>query len=289
MKKFFICIFLISIFSTQAFAQITKDQILPVTLNRTETHSIVSKINGVTYPIFISLPGSYYNTDKTYPVVYMLDGYSSFGIVTQMAKLLAFSKELPELIIVGISSEGGAKEFNYNRARDYTPTYIAPEKLPENTRAMIPISRGAEKFLGFIEKELIPFVESKYRFTPGDRTLAGHSLGGLFACYTLLEKTNLFNRYVIISPALFWDNGFILNKEKEFFEKEKPLDVIIYSEVGSLEESVFIESWKKFFDLIELHIYKGIRLKTGIAENETHYTIIPHIITRGLISVFGYK
>ncbi|MEW6041586.1 MAG: alpha/beta hydrolase-fold protein, partial [Elusimicrobiota bacterium] len=237
---------------------------------------------------FVSLPGSYYNTDKIYPVVYLLDAYSSFGIVTQMAKLLAFSKELPELIIVGISSEGGAKEFNFNRARDYTPTYIAPEKLPDDLHAMIPTSGGAERFLNFIEKELIPFVESKYRFTPGDRTLAGHSLGGLFACYSFLEKPGLFNRYVVISPALFWDNNFIIGKEKEFFEREKSLDVKIYSTVGSLERPEFLESWQKFFGSIEIHNYEGMKLKTEIAENETHYTIIPRIVTKGLINVFGY-
>lgn len=274
--------------SSYSSAQNVNEQITPVALNRTETHRLVSEINGVTYPIFISLPGSYYNTDKTYPVVYMLDGYSSFGIVTQMAKLLAFNKELPELIIVGISSEGGSKEFNYNRARDYTPTYIDPEGLPEDVSKMIPVSGGAEKFLGFIEKELIPFIESKYRFTPGDRTLIGHSLGGLFVSYALISKPALFNRYVMISPALFWDNNFIIGKEKEFFKREKSLDVKIYSTVGSLERPAFLESWQKFFGSIEIHNYERMKLKTEIAENETHYTIIPRIVTKGLINVFGY-
>ncbi|MEW6197001.1 MAG: alpha/beta hydrolase-fold protein [Bacteroidota bacterium] len=288
MKKFFIAFFLFSIFSPYSIAQAAKDRTLPVTLNRTETHRIVSEINGVAYPIFVSLPGSYYNTDKIYPVVYLLDAYSSFGIVTQMAKLLAFSKELPELIIVGISSEGGSKEFNYNRARDYTPTYIDPEGLPEDVGKMIPVSGGAEKFLGFIEKELIPFIESKYRFSPGDRTLIGHSLGGLFVSYVLISKPALFNRYVMISPALFWDNNLMIEKEKEFFEREKSLDVKIYSTVGSLERPEFLESWRKFFDSIKIHNYEGMKLKTEIAENETHYTIIPRIVTKGLINVFGY-
>lgn len=287
MRRVLFSIFFILVFSVFTNAQVAEEQITPVTLSRTETHKIISEINGATYPIFISLPGSYNNTDKTYPVVFMLDGYSSFGIVTQMAKLLAFNKELPELIIVGISSEGGSKEFNYNRARDYTPTYIAPENIPVSTRGMLPISGGAEKFLGFIEKELIPFVESKYRFTPGDRTLIGHSLGGLFVSYSLFERTELFNRYVLISPVLFWDNNFMLKKEKEFFEKGGSLNVKVYSSVGSLEQSEFLESWKSFFDSLMLHNYEGLKLKTEIAENETHYTIIPHLVTRGLINVFG--
>jgi len=194
------------------FAQ---NQTTPVTLNRTEVHKLTSVYNNATYPIFVSLPSSYNSSDKVYPVVYMLDAYSSFGIVTQMAKLLAFNNELPELIIVGISSEGGSKEFNYNRARDYTPTLIQPENLPESSRSLVPASGGASKFLNFIINELIPFIEPKYRINNNDRTLIGHSLGGLFVGYTLLQEQSIFYRYVMISPALFWDNNFLLKQENK--------------------------------------------------------------------------
>lgn len=147
-----------------SFAQnVGNIEIKPVVLNGTEVHKLVSSTNGVTYPIYISLPGSYY-LGKKYPVVYMLDAYSSFGTMTQMAKLLAFSKEIPELIIVGISSEGGSKEFIYNRARDFTPTRVSLDKLPEELHIMTPTSGGADQFLKFIEKDLIPFIESNSTF-----------------------------------------------------------------------------------------------------------------------------
>jgi predicted alpha/beta superfamily hydrolase len=214
-----------------------------VEIHRSLTVNITSKINGVTYPIFIALPGSYFTTEKTYPVVYMLDAYSSFGIMVQMARLLAFDKELPEVIIVGISSEGGPKEFNYNRARDYTPTQISPEKLPVEFRAAFPISGGAEKFLEFIKNELIPYVESNYRFSPGDRTLEGHSLGGLFVFYSLFKEPDLFKRYVSISPALFWDDGLTLKQEEKFFQNHKTINANVYTSIGSLENESFISPW----------------------------------------------
>ena len=259
----------------------------PVTLNRTEVHKLISKANGVTYPIFISLPGSYYNTDKTYPVVYMLDAYSSFGIVTQTAKLMAFNKELPELIIVGISSEGGSKEFIYNRARDFTPTYVPLDKLPDDSRLMLPASGGAEKFLEFIKNELIPFVELNYRIEQNERTLIGHSLGGLFASYVLFNQTDLFNRYVMISPALAWDDNFIFKQEKDFFEKNKTLPVKIYTAAGSFEPKEFLETWKEFSLFVGSRKYEGLKMKTEIAEGETHYTIIPFLVTHGLKYVFS--
>ena len=112
------------LFAVNFFAQSEKNEstIPPITINRTEVHKITSVTNGNLYPIYIALPGSYNYTKDNYPVVFMLDAYSSFGTMTQMVRLLAYNKELPELIIVGISSEGGSKEFNYNRMRDYTPT-----------------------------------------------------------------------------------------------------------------------------------------------------------------------
>jgi len=263
------------------------DKITPVTIHRSQVMNITSKINGVTYPIFIALPGSYFTTEKTYPVVYILDAYSSFGIMVQMARLLAFDKELPEVIIVGISSEGGSKEFNYGRARDFTPTQILPEKLPEEFRSTFPISGGADKFLGFIKDELIPYVESNYRFSPGDRTLEGHSLGGLFVFYSLFKEPGLFKRYIAISPALLWNDGLLLKDEEKFSKDHKSLESIIYTAVGSLESEFFKKPWEQLIGNLKSRQYNGMKLKAEIAEGETHYTIIPYIVTHGLKSVFS--
>jgi predicted alpha/beta superfamily hydrolase len=258
----------------------------PVTLHRTEVYTITSKVNGETYPIEVALPASYYGTDKSYPVVYMLDAYSSFGIMVEMQRLLAFDGELPELIIVGISSKGGSKEFIYSRARDFTPTHIDPEKLPLGIRLMTPASGGAEKFLGFITEELIPFIESKFRCKKDDRTIEGHSYGGLFGFYVLFNKPEIFNRYVMISPAVLWDNELILKQEEDFAKKHKSLNAVVYTTVGSLEDRFMIDPWKKLISAIKSHDYNGLTLNAEISGNENHYTIIPYFVTHGLTSVY---
>jgi len=282
----FFCLVILSTFQLKAQDK-AAERNTPVEIHRSLTVNITSKINGVTYPIFVALPGSYFTTEKTYPVVYMLDAYSSFGIMVQMARLLAFDKELPEVIIVGISSEGGSKEFNFNRARDFTPTQIPSEKLPGEFKSAFPISGGAEKFLGFIKEELIPYVESKYRFSPGDRTLEGHSLGGLFVFYSLFKEPDLFKRYIAISPALLWDNVLLLKQEENFSKDHKTLNADIYTSVGSLESELFVSPWKQLTNNLKLRGYKGLKLKTEMAAGETHYTIIPYIVTHGLKSVFS--
>ncbi|PKL82023.1 MAG: hypothetical protein CVV24_12190 [Ignavibacteriae bacterium HGW-Ignavibacteriae-3] len=286
---FLVLIFLSSCFAAGELNGQDKSKIsqnVPVALHRTEIINITSDINGITYPINIALPGSYFTSDKTYPVVYMLDAYSSFGIVTEMARLLASSNELPEIIIVGISSAGGSKEFVYNRSRDYTPTQIPAEKLPLSFRSLIPVSGGGDKFFRFIKEELIPLVESKYRFKPGDRTLAGHSLGGLFVFYSLFREPDLFNRYVAISPALLWDDELMAKQEETYFEKNKSLIAVVYTAAGSDENSNFILPWKNIVSKLTERNYSGLKLKSEFAERETHYSIIPYIVTHGLKSVF---
>lgn len=282
MKARIIIYFLLLAVNFYAQANNAEKAVPSVTLNRTEVHKITSVSNGNLYPIYIALPGSYNYTKEDYAVVFVLDAYSSFGTMVQMARLLAYNKELPELIIVGISSEGGSKEFNYNRMRDYTPTELKNEK----EKFAIPVSGGGKKFLQFIKEELIPFVESKYRINKNNKALVGHSLGGLFVLYALFSEPNLFNKYVAVSPALMLDNEFILKQEKLFWENNKVLNSTVYTTVGSLEDSTFTNSWERLVGSIKQHDYQGLKLTAKVAKNETHYTIIPYIATHGLKSVF---
>jgi predicted alpha/beta superfamily hydrolase len=291
MKRIFFTSIILMLFLGKTFnAQnviANSEKELPVTLHHTTVINLKAESNGVTYPVFVCLPGSYEFTSKNYPVIYMLDAYSSFGIVTQMQHLLVFNKELPEAIIVGISSEGGSKEFIYNRARDYTPTKISNESLSPETQAMTPVSGGAEKFLQFIKEQLIPTIEFKYRIEKNNRTLVGHSYGGLFCFYSLFKEPELFKNIVALSPALQWDNNFMLHQEENFAALHKSPNIKIYTAVGALESNSFIDSWKKMIDAMRLHNYTGLVMKSEVIPGETHYTMIPFLSTHGLKFVMG--
>jgi uncharacterized protein len=266
------------------YAQESKES---VAIHRSEVYKLKSSANEVTYPIYVALPASYqYNSDE-YPVIYMLDAYSSFGIIVQLQRLMLFNKEVPEVIIVGISSEGGSKEFNYNRSRDYTPTHIPIDSIPITMRSLLPTSGGAREFLSFIKNDLTKFIEAKFRCKSDDRTFAGHSLGGLFGYYALLTEPNLFQRFVLVSPALNWDKEYILKLEEKFSESHKDLYKRIFTTIGSLENAAMLQSWQRMVDSIKKHNYDGLVFDAAISNNETHYSIIPYIATHGLKSVFG--
>jgi predicted alpha/beta superfamily hydrolase len=150
----------------------------------------------------IYLPEGYDKEDsKKYPVIYLLDGSADEDFI-HVVGLVHFNSfewvnQVPKSIVVGIAT--------VDRRRDYT----FPTTIQEDNKKY-PTAGHSDKFMSFIEKELQPYIESNYQ-TNSDKMIIGQSLGGLFATEILLKKPTLFNKYVIISPSLWWDNGSMLN------------------------------------------------------------------------------
>ena len=144
--------------------------------------------------IYIQLPESYHpENNQKYPVVYVLDGELFLPTVTYVQHYYS-GGFTPEMVIVGISN-------NKNRTRDLTTSTI-------KTKYGMPFNEDngeAANFMAFIEKELIPFIENKYPVTHY-RTLIGHSYGGLFAIYSLMNYPQVFENFLAIDPSLDWDD-----------------------------------------------------------------------------------
>jgi uncharacterized protein len=138
-----------------------------------------------------------------YPVVYVLDGNKYFNFVVEMIQQLGSFKgtmPLPEMIVVGIP--------NTDRTRDLTPTHTYVD-LFSNDSNEVRTSGGGEKFISFIEKELMPYIEATYPTLPY-RTLLGHSYGGLAVMNTMVHHKDLFNAYIAIDPSMWYDKRNLL-------------------------------------------------------------------------------
>ena len=174
-----------------------------------KSHKIHSNILGEERTIDISLPESYEVGDDLYPVIYLLDSRTNFEHTVSMVKFLAGNQRIPEMIVVGIQ--------NTNRNRDLTP--VSSVENSERT-AWMNASGGANEFIEFIEKELMPYVEANNR-TATYKILVGHSFGGLLATYSFFKSPELFDAYIAISPSLWYKND-LLDKNVESFLKENP-------------------------------------------------------------------
>lgn len=174
--------------------------------------SIKSEILQETRPILIHLPSDYLNSNKSYPIIYQLDGddillSESTGVINRLALR---EEVIQEVIVVAIE--------NTNRARDMWP--VNNKYYPE------PNVAGAKDFLEFFEKELIPYIENKYR-TNENKILCGQSLSTVFTFYAFLTKPHLFDSYIACSggfpgcESYFKDLSAIAFQEPDKFDGKK--------------------------------------------------------------------
>lgn len=235
---------------------------------------ITSSIVGQEYDVYVQMPGNYSDTNKTFPVLYVLDGQWDFSLVNAIVGQQYYDGFVPAVIIVGITWGGTNPNYDMLRARDLTPTNVG----------WSPQSGGAPKFLAFIKNELIPFIESRYRVAKNDRTLIGSSYGGLFTLYAMFHETALFQRYVLTSPSLGWDNGITYTYERIYAENKHPLPVRLLMAMGELEG---ISGFQNFADRLKSKNYEGLELHTKVLEGMGHSGSKAEGYSRGLQAVFA--
>jgi predicted alpha/beta superfamily hydrolase len=184
----------------------------PAYLAGVESRVITSSRTGRAYQVSVALPRGYQDSSTSFPVVYSLDANGEFGIVVETAQLLQLEELIPEVVIVGIGYPVGHYfDAIGKRALDLTVTNRDSELreiFMKASRGFPPPegTGGAPGFLQFLTGELIPLIEAEYRVDPRNRALFGHSFGGLFAFHALLHGKGAFQRFIIASPALWWDD-----------------------------------------------------------------------------------
>jgi len=143
-------------------------------------------------------------------------------------------------------------------------------------------SGGADKFLTFIRKELIPFIESNYRVSSSDRAIAGVSASGLFTLYALFKHSETFQRYFADSPSINWDEPYMYKLENDFAVSHKDLPVNLFMCVGGLESESYKNNMNKMAQLLRSRQYPNLEMETVIFKNETHGSIYQAAISRAL-------
>jgi predicted alpha/beta superfamily hydrolase len=222
MKRILLLITVV-LFYTTVFCQtkIIPNQSKPLIIG--EVDGIQSRILSEKRILNIYLPNGYKASDTiNYPVVYLLDGGmdEDFIHITGLYQFNSFPwiNRVAPSIIVGIT--------NTDRMRDMTyPTADTAAKR------WYPTSGHSDKFINFIEQELQPYIQKRFR-TDSSRTLIGESLGGLLATEILLKKPRLFDKYIIVSPSLWWDNGSLLKQSSAILQSGFLQKTSVYIGVG---------------------------------------------------------
>lgn len=265
------------------------------TLINTEQRTFSSQIINQEFEIYVSLPDGYHAGDSQYPVLYLTDANTYFGLMADITRNLQWGGEMPETIIVAIGyplskfdtdDERWGKWLAW-RMRDLTPT-----NSPDTDKAFSidGITSGhGDDFLVFLEKELFPYIEKEFRANANERTYAGFSLGGLFGLYALFKKPGLFQNYIVGSASIWYDDKMILQEEQHYAANHDDLSAKVFMSAGELEEEVnsgMVRNMLELNSFLKSRNYKNLKTEAIILPGETHMSAPSVAFQRGLRFLF---
>lgn len=174
---------------------IEPDQVTSLTIG--ERLTVSSRILGEDRDLLVALPPLYYKRSGSFPVLYLAADEAGFYQTATAAAFLAGLGHIPEMIVVAVG--------NTRNPRDLSP----PADFGQTNDGV------AERYLDFLEQEVFPLIEQRYCARPY-RVFFGHGNGGLLAIHCFLQRTQLFQAYLAVSPPLFWNNSAYVKRLEQF-------------------------------------------------------------------------
>lgn len=180
-RKSFLLLFAFVFFCVLSFAQ-NKGKLIE---ERTVKSSALNR--AVRYSVY--LPADYETSERSYPVVYLLHGYtddntgwSQFGEINRLADAAIADGTIPPMIIVMPDADSSWYINSYD---------------------------GKENYEDFFIKEFIPSIEKTYRIKAEKqyRGIAGLSMGGYGTLIYSLKYPQLFSAAAPLSAAVWDDNA----------------------------------------------------------------------------------
>ena len=187
-----------------------------------------------------------------------------------MTEFMSNAGLCPPMIVVGI--------LHPNRMTDLT---VGTDKETPG------VTGKGEQFMRYVEKELMPYIDSNYP-TASYKIFIGHSVGGLTVVNTLIHQPDLFNAYVSLDGALWWNDQKIVEeakvdlstknyKRKTLFmalanRLEKGMDTLTVQK-DTTENTELIRSNLEFIHNVFKNKTNQLRFKHAFYENDDHSSV----------------
>ncbi len=218
---------------------------------------ITSTINSYEYDIEIIKRSD----DPTSIGIFVLDADDLLPIIDEELNNINTSQSIT---LIGIKTKENS------RVRDYTPTSIEGEE-----------SGKADDFFQFIYFDLIPELETREILDPlSQRTLIGHSIGGLATSYAFARFKYMFDNYIILSPSLFWDDFTFFEIESEYRPSVSQSTEKVFIGIGENEDLGITNGYDQFTSILE-NFYPTIMMRKTKAKG-SHYGSRKELINEGL-------
>ena len=230
----------------------------PLTIG--DTFTLESKALGETRRINVWRPAAgAAKPDAPLPVLYLLDGGigEDFLHVAGLMQVSIANGTMRPFLLVGIE--------NTQRRRDMTPATDVAED-----RAIAPVVGGAVPFRAFLRDELKPEIARRYR-VDGESALVGESLAGLFVLDTLVAEPALFDDWIAIDPAVWWNDKALLKGLRTFLKAHPDLRGRLLVAASGEPTIASLTVWLP--SILQAHAPKGLAWRYLPLPDETHGTV----------------
>jgi hypothetical protein len=150
---------------------------------------------------------------------------------------------------------------------------------------MVARAGGADRFLAFLQTELLPEIDRRYR-TAGFRILLGHSLGGLFVLHAFVAASELFQSWIALSPPAFWNGDEPINRAVQLFAEHPKLGGTLFISRAAHEYDDTPRAFDKLNDALRLRAPASLKWQTKVIEGEDHGTSLLAAAQAGLEFTF---
>ena len=212
------------------------------------TYDVASPVPGIaSRPVTVLVPPGYsdpVNASRRYPVLYLHDGnncldrdpfaHGGWQVHTVSYDLVQQGRMAPAILVLVDNTS--------SRAQEYVPGFgTAP-------------GPSADGYLDFLEKTVVPFVETWYRTAPGpgNRGIGGSSYGGIISLYAGWTRPQVFGFVMAMSTAFAYDFHAMVRATPP---PKKPLR--IYLDSGTVDWSGGDDGMAKTVELRDLLVAQG--------------------------------
>lgn len=209
------------------------------------------------------------STSTSFPVLYMPDGGldEDFPHIANTIDSLIRLGRIPPILVVGIP--------NTERRRDLTgPTTVAKDST------IAPHVGESAAFRRFIREELMPEVRRRYRCT-GETATVGESAAGLFVVETFLLDPDLFDRYIAVSPSLWWNDRGLLEVARNSLRTQDDHPRVLY--LTAANESGIEAETAALAATIDSNPPPGLRWEFIPRSDLRHNTIFRAVVPEALV------
>jgi predicted alpha/beta superfamily hydrolase len=265
-------------------------------LDNTEVREIHAQALHRDYQLYVALPDSYRSSGRRYPVVFVTDANYGFPVARNIAQRLTKHAGMEEVIVVGLSyakGDGGV----YSRRRDYTPTAPRSSSVRPDESGRAPVFGEAQAYGRFVTAEVFPLVAASYRADMSRKVFVGHSYGSLLGLQLLLDDPHAFEHYILGSPSLWYDQGVMFEREKQYAGRHKDMRASVFFGIGALEtlapgrkrsrqeeDADMVADLRDFDSALRSRRYPGLRTRLEVFADEDHASVFPLVLTHGLRS-----